>query len=94
MSPVRTCIGCRTRRPGAELQRVSMDLNGGLVVGPGPGRGAWLCPDMACLESAKRRRAFGRALRADVRPDEIARLQQAWPASGNAPGPDDRAGRS
>ena len=76
------------------MRRVSMGPGGALVVGPGPGRGAWLCYDMACFESAQRRRAFGRALRADVRPDEIARLQQAWPASGSAPGPDDRAGRS
>ena len=73
---------------------MSMDPHGALVVGPGPGRGAWLCDDPACFESAKRRRAFGRALRADVGPDEIARLQKAWPASGSAPGPDDRAGRS
>ena len=73
---------------------MGMDPNGALVVGPGPGRGAWLCDDMACFESAKRRRAFGRALRADVKPDEIARLQQAWPASGSAPESGGRAGPS
>jgi len=28
-----------------------------------PGRGAWLHPDPGCLETAERRRAFGRALR-------------------------------
>ncbi|MCE2511091.1 MAG: YlxR family protein [Acidimicrobiia bacterium] len=92
MSPVRTCIGCRTRRPGAELRRVRMDPSGALVVGPGPGRGAWLCADNACFEWARRRRAFARALRADVEPGEIARLQQAWPLDpGSAPGSSGRA---
>ncbi|GAB7190612.1 hypothetical protein NUM3379_13180 [Kineococcus sp. NUM-3379] len=33
-----------------------------------PGRGAWLHPQLACLTSAERRRAFGRALR---RPSDI-----------------------
>lgn len=28
-----------------------------------PGRGAWLHPDLHCLELAVKRRAFGRALR-------------------------------
>ena len=28
-----------------------------------PGRGAWLHPDLGCLETAERRRALGRALR-------------------------------
>jgi predicted RNA-binding protein YlxR (DUF448 family) len=28
-----------------------------------PGRGAWLHPDLDCLQLAERRRAFGRALR-------------------------------
>ena len=72
-----------------------MDPSGALVVGPGPGRGAWLCADIACFELAKRRRAFARALRADVEPGEIARLQQAWPLDpGNAPGPSGRANPS
>ncbi|MGL4178811.1 MAG: YlxR family protein [Dermatophilaceae bacterium] len=34
-----------------------------------PGRGAWLHPDVSCLDLAVRRRAFGRALRSGVAPD-------------------------
>jgi predicted RNA-binding protein YlxR (DUF448 family) len=30
-----------------------------------PGRGAWVHPTPSCVESALKRRAFGRALRAD-----------------------------
>jgi len=41
-----------------------MAAGGGLRLGPGPGRGAWLCADIACFDAARRRRAFGRAFRA------------------------------
>jgi uncharacterized protein len=46
-----------------------------------PGRGAWLHPDLVCLELARRRSAFARALRigkqvavADLPPAVVARL--------------------
>ncbi|HEX6076047.1 MAG TPA: YlxR family protein [Micromonosporaceae bacterium] len=67
--PVRTCVGCRTRAPAAELLRVvAVEHYAGyrLVADPTrlrPGRGAHLHPDPACLAKAERRRAFGRALR-------------------------------
>lgn len=34
------------------------------------GRGAYLCPDPACLEAAGKRRAFGRAFRGPATVDE------------------------
>lgn len=50
----RTCLGCRRRRPRAELIRIvrgpdgegCYDLEGRL-----PGRGAWVCPSPACLDA-------------------------------------------
>jgi predicted RNA-binding protein YlxR (DUF448 family) len=69
---VRTCVGCRTRRPQDELLRVVRRRDGTLDVGrTAPGRGAWLCHDEACLDLALRRRAFERAYRAPV-PDGSA----------------------
>ena len=71
--PIRTCIGCRKRASAAELLRVvaTSGADGAgqpvpVVPDPrhrAPGRGAWLHPDLACVELAQRRRAFGRALR-------------------------------
>lgn len=63
--PLRTCIGCRRRDRVTELLRVVAVAG---VVIPDlrrrlPGRGAWLHPDPGCLDTAERRRAFGRALR-------------------------------
>lgn len=41
-----------------------------------PGRGAWLHPDVACLDLALRRKAFARALRAEVHVD--VELLRTW----------------
>ncbi len=70
--PVRTCVGCRARAAKRELLRVSAgsDRDGLPAAVPDPaatalGRGAHLHPTTECYELAVRRRAFGRALRAD-----------------------------
>ena len=72
--PIRTCIGCRRRRPQADLVRCVLDADGSVRVDRGgPGRGAWLCGP-GCLEPALRRRAFDRAFRATVRATALDRL--------------------
>lgn len=58
--------------------RLGRGADGRLTVGPGPGRGAWLCgppATVACLDEAVRRRALDRALRATVPKDEIDTLR-------------------
>ena len=79
----RTCVGCRRRADPAELVRLTRRPDGSLGVGPGPGRGAWVCgppATEACLEAAIRRRALERALRGPVATNDIeavrARLGQ------------------
>jgi predicted RNA-binding protein YlxR (DUF448 family) len=59
------------------LIRIVRTPEGGLAVGRSlPGRGAWLCATTVatCAATARRRRAFDRALRAPVRVDAIAAL--------------------
>ncbi|QCW51280.1 DUF448 domain-containing protein [Nocardioides dongxiaopingii] len=70
--PVRTCVGCRQRAAKRELLRVTAGADAGghpaVVPDPtatAPGRGAHVHPTTECYELAVRRRAFGRALRAD-----------------------------
>ncbi|HEY3438830.1 MAG TPA: YlxR family protein [Actinotalea sp.] len=70
LGPVRTCVGCRGRGLRSALLRVvQVDDGTGsprAEVDRGrsrPGRGAWLHPDLTCLDLAERRRAFPRALR-------------------------------
>ncbi|MFD2758543.1 YlxR family protein [Gulosibacter faecalis] len=65
MNSVRTCIGCRVRAPQEQLIRVvvvdarlRVDRNRAL-----PGRGAWLHPQVGCVQNALDRKQFRRALR-------------------------------
>jgi len=65
MEPVRTCLGCRQRADTSSLLRV-VASGGEVVPDPSatlPGRGAWVHPTVNCVESAIKKRAFGRALR-------------------------------
>jgi predicted RNA-binding protein YlxR (DUF448 family) len=75
-SPERTCVGCRRKAPVTELVRIHPGPDG-LLSGPGPGRGAWLCAahPTACLDEAVRRRSLERALRTPVRMGELERLR-------------------
>ncbi|MHB1518846.1 MAG: YlxR family protein [Acidimicrobiales bacterium] len=75
MVPVRTCVGCRRRRPCEELLRITAGPRGLEPSRHGPGRGAWLCRDaLDCFDRAVRRKAFDRALRTRVGTEELAKL--------------------
>ena len=77
--PQRQCMGCRERREKRELIRVVRAPDGGVSLdfrGKAPGRGAYICPDMACLKKAIRSKALERSLEVAI-PEEIyARLEQ------------------
>jgi predicted RNA-binding protein YlxR (DUF448 family) len=73
-SPQRTCIGCRQVRSKRELVRLVLPAEGPVSVDPTGkrnGRGAYICrgSGTTCLEQARKRKAIGRALRAE--PDRI-----------------------
>ncbi|HSO95925.1 MAG TPA: DUF448 domain-containing protein [Acidimicrobiia bacterium] len=71
-------MGCRRVADASELVRVFVAADGGPDVGPGPGRGAWLCRPpgtIRCLDDAQRRRALDRALRVSISASQLARLR-------------------
>jgi len=73
--PIRTCVGCRSRRPQDELHRCVLDADGAARISrTAPGRGAWIC-GAGCLDAARRNRGFQRAWRTDVPPDTFDRLR-------------------
>ena len=77
-TPMRQCLGCREMKPKPELIRVVRSPDGGLSLdfrGKKPGRGAYLCPDPACLARAKRSRAIERALASPMPPDVLDALE-------------------
>lgn len=71
--PMRQCVGCREMKPKKELIRVvrspegqvSLDFRGKL-----PGRGAYVCPNPACLAKARKSKALERAFSAPL-PEEV-----------------------
>lgn len=72
--PERTCIGCGRKRSRADLVRLVAQA-GRVVLDPAKtasGRGAWLCPSVACFDLAGKRRAFRRALRLASRQSDDA----------------------
>ena len=77
--PQRQCMGCRERKEKRELIRVVRAPDGGVSLdfrGKAPGRGAYICPDMACRKKAIRSKALERSLEVAI-PEEIyARLEQ------------------
>jgi predicted RNA-binding protein YlxR (DUF448 family) len=63
MVAIRTCTGCRGARPQVELIRVAHRGDGTIAIGPGPGRGAYVCPDEGCITAALESGRLARTLR-------------------------------
>ena len=57
--PVRMCIGCRGRRKKEEMIWLVQSPGGVVAVNrrkPHQGRGFYLCPDLQCLNMARKKR--------------------------------------
>lgn len=62
--PMRMCIGCGEMKPKQTLVRVVKDKEGAVSIdltGKKAGRGAYVCPDPACLEKAQKSKRLERA---------------------------------
>jgi len=61
--PIRTCIGCNEGKPKKELIRVVKTAEGEVSIdatGKKNGRGAYICPDISCLEKAIKTKRLSR----------------------------------
>jgi len=91
--PVRTCVACRAGGGKQGLLRVVRDPATGEAdfdpTGKRPGRGAYVCTNLECIASARKRKALERSLKAvGCAPDLHDRLAAAVavePADGGAP---------
>ena len=71
--PERKCLGCAERRPKNELIRVVRTPEGEILIdrtGKRSGRGAYLCPELACFNKARKAKRFESALEVEI-PAEI-----------------------
>lgn len=77
--PQRTCVACRTVRPKRELVRIVRTPEGGVIVdetGKRSGRGAYLCRQRGCWETALTRRQLERALKVILTAETEAQLRE------------------
>jgi predicted RNA-binding protein YlxR (DUF448 family) len=80
--PQRTCVVCRTTRPKRDLVRIvrlaAPEFEVTAVVdetGKRNGRGAYLCRQRACWETASVRQQLERALKVTITAETAAQLQ-------------------
>ncbi len=77
--PQRQCVGCRAMKEKRSLLRVVRTPDGTIAAdrtGKLSGRGAYLCPDGACLAKARKSRALERALETQI-PDAVYEALEA-----------------
>ena len=78
-TPLRKCTGCQEMKSKKELVRVVRTEEGQFSLdetGKKPGRGAYVCPNMECLEKAQKSKGFERSFKAPVPPDVYAQLRE------------------
>ena len=71
--PMRQCLGCREMKPKKELIRVVRSPEGAVTLdfkGKANGRGAYVCPNPACLKKAVKAKALERAFSCQI-PQEV-----------------------
>lgn len=77
--PLRKCIGCNEMKPKKELVRVVRSPEGAVsldTTGKQAGRGAYLCPNPACLKAARKARRLEKAFSAAVPAELYDRLEE------------------
>ena len=75
--PQRQCMGCRERKAKRELIRVVRQPDGTVSLdfgGKMNGRGAYICPDPACLKKVQKSKALDRSLEVTIPAEVYDRL--------------------
>lgn len=76
--PQRQCVGCREMKNKKELIRVVKSPTGEIsldFVGKKPGRGAYVCRSVDCLQRARKSRALERAFETQIPPEVYDALE-------------------
>ena len=77
--PLRKCLGCEEMKGKKGILRIVKSKEGEISLdftGKKSGRGAYICRDLKCFETAKKKKAFERSLKCKI-PDEVYdRLRQ------------------
>ena len=67
--PTRMCLSCMTRRPKVELIRIVRSTDGKAIIDTEnrlSGRGAYICSNLSCVQIARKKDRFSKALKGEV----------------------------
>lgn len=79
--PVRKCIACGAQKPKRDLIRIVRTPSQEILIdsrGKVSGRGAYLCPDQNCFDTAVKKRLLSRMLEAEIPQERLDRLKEEW----------------
>lgn len=86
--PQRTCLGCQTVKPKREMIRIIRTPEGFIEVDPTgkkSGRGAYVCPNLQCLELLRKSRRLEKALGMEPPPSIFEELRRRIDEISNDP---------
>lgn len=81
--PMRQCLGCREKKPKAELIRIVRSPEGTVALdlkGKAPGRGAYICHSSDCLKRVLKTKVLERMLSVKITDDLAQSLQREMEA--------------
>ena len=84
--PMRQCMGCRERLSKKDMIRVVRRTDGGVQLdfsGKLNGRGAYICPNPACLKKARKAGSLARALEVPIPEEVYDRLEKEMEVQAN-----------
>ncbi len=82
--PQRQCMGCRERKDKRDMIRVVRGVTGTVSLdfsGKLNGRGAYICPDLACLQKARKAKSLERSLEVEIPQEVYDRLEKEMEGS-------------
>lgn len=85
--PLRKCTGCQEMKDKRELIRIVRNDAGEFSLdrtGKKPGRGAYICPNVQCLEKAQKSKGLERSFKAQVPKEVYEQLLTQLEEMGNA----------
>ena len=81
--PKRMCLGCNEQKPKRDMIRVVHQKDGTILLdaaGKQAGRGAYICPQLACLKAARKSRRLEKTFSCRISDEIYAGLEAAMTA--------------
>ncbi len=77
--PQRSCVACKQKKDKNKLIRIVKSKENEIIIdetGKKPGKGAYICDSIECLEKIKKNKALDRALEITIYDDFLEKLRE------------------